>query len=192
MFARLAGVSALAAAAWMMTSPVAATERPDGRAQFGPVLEASAEFGGDNIAEVFYTNGTTQNIKAGQGVTLSAGAHYQPAASLFDFTATVGYKFVRTAASNANLGIDRVVVKLTGSYTLPNNFWLAAGPVWHVGTKFKGDGYVPDVDFDDALGVTVGAGWRWVGISCTSIRYRSSLTGGVDGSNFGVTFAWKL
>ena len=146
MIARLAGASALAAAAWMMTSPVAATERPDGRAHFGPVLEASAEFGGDNIAEVFYTNGTTQNIKAGQGVTLGAGAHYQPAASLFDFTATVGYKFVRTAASNANLGIDRVVVKLTGSYTLPNNFWLAAGPVWHVGTKFKGDGYLPDVD----------------------------------------------
>src|SRR5258708_33082772 len=109
MIARVGGASALAAAAWMVTSPVAATERPDARAHFGPVLEASAEFGGVNIAEVLYTNGTPQNIKAGQGVSLGAGAHYQPAASLLDFTATVGYKFGRTAASNANLGVDRLV-----------------------------------------------------------------------------------
>jgi len=58
-----------------------------------------------------------------------------------------------------------VVIKLTGTVPLPNHFWLTAGPVWHTGTRLNGDGFVPDVDFDDAVGGMVGFGWRWVGVS---------------------------
>jgi hypothetical protein len=42
------------------------------------------------------------------------------------------------------------------------------------------------------LGGSVGAGWRWFGIEYTSIRYKSALTGTVDGSSVGATFAWKF
>ena len=59
----------------------------------------------------------------------AVGAHYQPASLPLDFTVTVGYKLVRTAAYNTNLGVDRVVVKFTGAYLLPNNFWVDAGPL---------------------------------------------------------------
>jgi hypothetical protein len=58
--------------------------------------------------------------------------------------------------------------------------------------KFNGDGYVPDISFNDAVGGTVGFGWRWFGIEYTSIRYTSSITGGVDASSVGATFAWKF
>lgn len=155
-------------------------------------MEAAGEFGGDNLVKVFYTNGSTQDIRAGQGATLSAGVHYQVPGAPVDIAATVGYKFVRTAAYNTDLGVNRVVLKLTGTYELPRNFWVDAGPVWHTAVKLNGDGYVPDVNFDDAIGVTVGAGWRWFGISYTSIRYTSGLTGGVDASNVGVTATWKF
>ena len=159
---------------------------------FGPVLELSGEFGGDNVAEVFYTNGSSQHIKAGQGVTVAAGLHYQPLTFPVDFTATVGYKFVRTEAYNTDLGMDRVVLKLTGTYMLPQYFWVDAGPVWHTDVHLNGDGYIPDVDFDQAVGAEIGFGWRWIGVTYTDIHYNSPQTGRVDGSNVGVTFIWKF
>jgi hypothetical protein len=156
------------------------------------VLEAAGEFGGDNVVKVFYRNGDTQDIRAGQGVTISVGAHYQPRSFPVDFAATVGYKFVTTSDYHTDLGIYRVVLKFTGTYALPNHFWVDAGPVVHTATRLKGDGYVPDIDFDDSVGVTVGAGWRWIGLTYTNMRYHSALTSGVDASNVGATFTWKF
>lgn len=156
------------------------------------VAEANLEYGGDNVAEVFFTNGESQHVKTGQGVTLALGAHFRPAASAWDFSATAGYKFVTTAAKNADLGIDRVVLKFTGSYTFPNEWWIGAGPVWHTNTKFNGDGFLPDVEFDDAVGAQVGIGWRWIGLTYTSMDYDSDLTGKLDASNIGAAFAWKF
>ena len=159
---------------------------------FGFVLEAAGEFGGDNLVEVFYRNGDRQNIKAGQGLTVGGGIHYRPVSIPVDFAATVGYKFVRTASYNTDLGVDRVVFKITGTLPLPNHFWVTAGPVWHTGVKLNGDGYVEDVDFDDAVGGMVGFGWRWFGVSYTNIKYRGPFAGSVDASSGGITFAWKF
>ncbi len=165
---------------------------PRGPGHFGAVLEAAAEFGGDDVVRVFYTNGDTQDLRAGQGVTLSGGIHYEPTSFPVDFAATIGYKFVRTRDFNSDLGINRVVLKFTGTYALPNHFWVDAGPVLHTSTKVNGDGFIPDVNFDDSVGVTFGAGWRWFGISYTNITYHSAATGNVDASNAGITFTWKF
>ena len=158
----------------------------------GLVLEGAFEAGGDNVAKVFYANGDTQNIRAGQGGTLSIGAHYQLADSPLDFMATVGYKFIRTADYHTDLGIDRVVFKFVGSWALGNGWWINAGPVLHTDTRFNGDGFVPDIRFDDAVGGTVGFGWRWIGLTYTNIQYHSPITGSLDASNGGISFTWKF
>jgi hypothetical protein len=167
---------------------------PEGAGEHvGLVVQANAEYGGDNLVRVYYAyGGGSQDIKAGQGVTLAAGVHYQPASFPVDFTATVGYKFIRTRDYDSDLGINRVVFRFTGTLPLGNGFWVDAGPEWHTGIKFDGDGYLPNVNFDDAVGVTVGFGWRWIGLSYTNIRYKSPITESVDASNVGVTFAWKF
>lgn len=162
---------------------------------FGFVLDGAAEYGGDNLFKVVFDNRDTQNIKAGQGVTLGGGIHYRPVALPVDFAATVGYKFVRTAADNADhLGIDRVVVEFTGTVPVGNHFWVTAGPVWHTSVKLNGDGFIPDVDFDDAVGGMVGFGWRWIGVRYTNIKYRARdpFTGSFDASSGGITIAWKF
>jgi hypothetical protein len=161
---------------------------------FGFVLDGAAEFGGDNLVEVIYRNGDTQNIKAGQGVTLGGGIHYRPVALPVDFAATVGYKFVRTASNNTDLGVDRVVLEFTGTVPVGHDFWVTAGPVWHTAVKLNGDGLVPNVDFDDAVGGMVGFGWRWVGVRYTNIKYRARdpFTGSVDASSGGISVAWKF
>ncbi len=158
----------------------------------GVVLEGAFEAGGDNVARVFYVNGDTQNIRAGQGGTLAIGAHYQLADTPWDFAATVGYKFVRTSDYHSDLGIDRIVFKFVGSYALGRGLWIDAGPVLHTDTRFNGDGFVPDIKFDDAVGATVGVGWRWIGLTYTNIHYRSPLTGSLDASNAGISFTWKF
>lgn len=182
--------ASMAITALLAGKAVRASEPAQGH--LGVIAEAAAEFGGDNVAKVFYVNGSTQDIKAGQGLTPSIGIHYHFASAPFDLAATVGYKFVRTSDYHTDLGIDRVVFKVTGTYELPNYFWIDAGPVWHTSTKFNGDGYLPDVSFGDAVGGTVGFGWRWIGISYTGIRYTSAQTGGIDASSVGVTFAWRF
>jgi hypothetical protein len=158
---------------------------------FGFVLDSAAEFGGDDLIDVTYRHGGTQHIRAGEGVTLGGGIHYRPAALPVDFAATVGYKFIRTSSFDSDLGINRVVIELTGTVPLVNHFWVTAGPVWHTSTKLDGDGRIADVDFDDAVGGMVGFGWRWVGVRYTNIKYRSPF-GTADASSGGVTFAWKF
>lgn len=101
-----------------------------------------ADFGGDNIVRVFYTDGSTQDIKAGQGITPAVGLHYQLADSPLDFAVTAGYKFVTTRASNADIHLDRVEFKALGTYELPGHFWADTGPVWDTAINFQGDGYV--------------------------------------------------
>jgi hypothetical protein len=159
---------------------------------FGVVLEAAGEWGGDNLLDVIYRNGDTQHIKAGQGFTFGGGIHYRPTAFPVDFAATVGYKFVRTSDYHTDLGVDRVVFKFTGTVPLGNHFWAEAGPVWHTSIKLNGDGYVPDVNFNDAVGGVVGFGWRWIGVSYTFIKYDGPFAGSVDANNAGITFAWKF
>jgi len=159
---------------------------------FGFVLGTAAELGGDNLIDVVYRHGGTQHIKAGDGVTLAGGIHYRPVGLPVDFAATVGYKFIRTSSYDTDLGVDRVAIELTGTVPLGNHFWVTAGPVWHTSTKLNGDGYIQDVDFDDAVGGMVGFGWRWVGVRYTNIKYRGPFPGSVDASSGGVTFAWKF
>jgi len=159
---------------------------------FGVVLDTAAEWGGDNLIDVVYRHGYTQHIKAGQGVTIGGGIHYRPVGIPVDFAATVGWKFVRTSDFDTDLGIDRAVIELTGTVPLGNHFWVTAGPVWHTATKLNGDGFIPDVDFDDAVGGMVGFGWRWIGVRYTNIHYKGDFAGSVDASSGGITFAWKF
>jgi hypothetical protein len=170
----------------------AATDSSRPQGHLGAVLELDGDFGGDDIARVFYTNGTTQTIKAGQGITGAVGLHYQLATLPLDVAVTAGYKYVTTRASNANIYLDRIEIKALGTYELANHCWVDAGPVWHAGTRLHGAGYLPNISFDDAIGATVGFGWRWIGIAYTNIHYSSPLTGNVDASNVGVTLAWKF
>lgn len=193
MTTRVSLIALLAATAAVGTSPAKAADySSQPRGHLGAVLELDGDFGGDNIASVLFTDGSTEDIKAGQGIAGAVGLHYQLAALPLDIAVTAGYKYVTTRASNANIFLDRVEIKAVGAYELPGHWWVDAGPVWHAGTRLHGDGYLPDVSFDDAVGATVGLGWRWIGVAYTNIHYNSAITGSLDASNVGVTLAWKF
>ena len=53
--------------------------------------------------------------------------------------------------------------------------------------KLDGDGWFQDIEFDDATGFTVEAGWKWIGLHVTTMDY--SVDGfDADAGNIGVRF----
>jgi hypothetical protein len=165
----------------------------DSSARFGFLVEADIEYGGDDIITVSFTDGTDQDIKAGQGATVAAGGYFKPhESSPFSVRGTVGYKFVTTAASNADIGIDRTVFELVGNYEWPSGFWLGAGLTQHTGIELDGDGFGPNVDFDDATGFTAEVGWKWLSLSYTAIDYKDEFGGEWDAGSVGLALAWRF
>jgi len=156
----------------------------------GFVGEFALEFGGDSIGTVLFTDGSSQKVRTGQGGTLALGGHYRPAGSSLDLVASIGWKFVTTKASDADIGIDRAVIQVLALYDPDDAFWAGAGPVLHTGTRFKGGGLTEDISFDPSFGLTLQAGWKWIGVTYTLMKYQAP---GVshDASALGVSFRWR-
>lgn len=161
---------------------------------FGWQADARGEFGGDELAKVYFTNGGSQSLKAGQGFGFNVGGHYRFANSPFDLSATIGLKYATTAASNADIKATRMVLEFLGTYFVTDDWWLSAGPVLHKSIKLDGDGYFEDVNFDDASGVTFKGGWRWIGLQYTNIKYKASapFVGTADASSIGVVLVGRF
>jgi hypothetical protein len=161
--------------------------------RFGFAVQADLDYGGDKLATVSFTNGKSQNVKAGQGVTVSAGVHFQPVETVpFDVQALIGYKYVTTAASNADITVTRSVLQVTGDYQFDNGMYLGGGVVQHSGTKLDGDGFFRNISFDDATGFVLETGWRWVGLHYTNIKYGNSFVKNVDASHVGVRLMYRF
>lgn len=152
----------------------------------GFVVAGGGEFGGDEVATIVYTDNSTQSVKSGQGVTLAVGAHYRFASQPIDIMGTLGYKYVTTRASNANIYIGRVVAALQASYWFNDSWWVGLGPTWHLNNEFRGGQLVDNLKFDPALGATLQVGWKFVALSYTNIHYTDQFKNKYNASNFGV------
>lgn len=177
----------------ILAGPVVAAEDDLYGNQVGLVLQADLDYGGDDLATVSFTNGESQDVKAGQGIVVSGGVHFRPSGEVpFDIQTLVGYKYVTTAASNADIKVTRVVFQVLGDYQFDNGVYLGGGVVRHTGTKLDGDGFFRDIDFDDATGYTIESGWRWVGLHYTHIEYENNFVKKVDASHVGLRFSFKF
>lgn len=190
----LAGLLLIAAIAAAPAANAEARPLPgDSGNRVGFAVQTDLDYGGDKLATVSFTNGKSQDVRAGQGVTVSGGFHFRPAENTpFDMQALVGYKYVTTAAKNADITVTRVVLQLLGDYQFDNGVYLGGGVVQHSGTKLDGDGFFRNVDFDDATGFVLQAGWRWVGLHYTNIKYGNAFVKDVDASHFGVRIMYRF
>lgn len=154
---------------------------------FSPVVEAAVELGGDDVVELFFEDGESQTLTAGQGGTVAGGVLLRPsAASPLGLRATAGVKVLFNASSNASTKILRFPVEVVGTYRVGPGVEVGAGPVAHLGTRLDGDDFVPNVSFDPALGVTIEAGYEWVYLSYTLIEYTAEDGTTFDASNGGL------
>jgi hypothetical protein len=152
----------------------------------GWVFEFDLEFGGDAVATTNFTDGSSQDTHAGQGLSVAAGAHYRAAGSSWDTRATLGYKYVSSQASDADIYMRRVPMELIVDYMYENGAWLGLGVSRHTGIQYNGGGVNPNVAFEDATGPVIEVGWQWIGLSYTFMDYTATGGGTVNADNVGL------
>lgn len=187
--------TALVAVLAVVPSLLAAQSAPANTLRTGPTVgfaaDLSLELGGDDFLEVLFTSGDTQKIRAGQGGTIAVGGIFRPsAASPLSLRATLGIKYVTTAAQNANITFTRIPLELVGSYALPNGARFGAGLVYHARNRFNGDGFVDDETFDATTGVTAEVGYKAIALTYTAIKYKAQGGPSIDGGSVGVQLLW--
>lgn len=149
--------------------------------RFGWVLDMTFEFGGDEVAEVTFTNGESQSLTAGNGGTFSAGFEVHPTRiPKLGLRTLVGWKFSTSAADNVNIMFTRFPIEAVASYQLDKDWRVGAGLTRHMNINLDFDGLAPNVAFDPANGATLELGWRWAALTYTAMEYTAE-----DGTTFG-------
>jgi hypothetical protein len=189
-------MSAFAALLLVGAAPALAQKRgfaPLGQ-RGGFLIQTDADFGGETLATVDFYDDYSQDIRAGQGFALSIGGWFRPIeSSSLEIQASVGYKYESTFASDTDVSFSRTLLQLEALYRFPKGFFVGAGFIRHNSPKLSGDDFFDDIEFDDANGLSVEAGWRWISLHYTDIDYSIDDfdVEGINASSIGIRFTWR-
>jgi len=157
------------------------------------LIEGGIEYGGDEIMEVFFTNGEDQTMLAGQGGYIAVGGELQFAkVKQFMLRTSIGIKYNTTAAENANIRLTRLPVHLTPFWRINDDFRLGVGVTTHMNAKLKGDGFVSDVDFTSSVGPRFEFGYKWIALTYTAINYEDEVGQSFSASSIGASVSFTL
>ena len=154
-------------------------------------LGGGIDFGGDKIAEVYFTNGADQSVNAGQGASVYAALEYQLSKS-FRIRTLAGFKYVTTAANNANIRLTRFPLQISGIVNLNKDWWLSAGLATQQGIRFKGDGFLDDLNLTTKGGAVFGLGYNSFFLTYTGMKYKDNRQNAYDASSIGLGFLIPL
>jgi hypothetical protein len=108
------------------------------------LIGIDAGFGGDTLATARYTNGKTQDIKAGNGVQVKGGLQYHLNSSTA-FQASIGYQFNSTNATDGSISFTRWPIEVLGMWKLSEQFRLGGGVRYVTGAKLSSDGLASSI-----------------------------------------------
>ena len=157
------------------------------------LLGGALEFGGDDVATVYFTNGQSQKVNAGQGGSVAVGAEFGfKALERFRLRTTVGYKYVTTQADNAHIRLTRVPLHFTANWMPTDKIRLGAGLVTHRAVNLNADGIGENMKFDAATGPIIEVAYRGVGLSYTIMEYKDRLNNIYSANAIGLTISGVL
>jgi hypothetical protein len=157
------------------------------------LVTGGLELGGDEVAKVYFTNGNTQSVRAGQGGSIAVGAQLQlPSVEQFLLRATVGYKYVTTAADNVHIRLTRIPVVFTGNWMATKKLRFGAGLAMHNNIKFKADGLGDDIPFEGASGPTFEVGYSGIGLTYTAMNYKDKDKHSYSANAIGLSFSFTI
>ncbi len=118
--------------------------------------------GGDDLATAKYTNGDSQNIKAGGGVYFTAGADYRLSPE-FSIQGTLNFHVDDTNAKNGSVKFQRFPVEIIGYYHVNNEWRIGGGVRYTSGAKLSSSGAASglDIKFDNAVSGVLEAEYFW-------------------------------
>lgn len=157
------------------------------------LLEGGLEYGGEEILTVFFTNGEDQIVRAGQGGYVAIGGQLSfPGLSSLMFRSTIGIKYNTTAAENANIRLTRLPFHFTPFWKINEDFRLGVGITTHQEVRFRGDGFVPNIDFTSSLGPRFEFGYKALALTYTALNYISETNEQVSASSVGLSVSYLI
>ena len=123
-------------------------------AEYKGVVGIGLDFGGDTLATAVYTDGSTTDVKANQGLTFNGGVVFVNGP--YETQATIGYKFGGPTAKNGSITWDVIPVELIQFYRT-SMIRMGLGINYQINPKLEID--VPgsptngSYKFDNALGL---------------------------------------
>jgi len=156
------------------------------------LLEFGAEWGGDELITVQFTNGNEQTMHAGQGIHLAAGTElaFKNLKALM-IRMSLGLKWSPTAADDANIAFTRLPLTISPFIKIKNDFRIGVGATAHLSPKFNGDGFVDDIKFSSAIGPRFEFGYKWIAATYTLMKYKSGMSE-VNGNSFGIILSYSF
>jgi outer membrane protein W len=128
--------------------------------------------GGDDLATASFTNGSSQDIKAGGGVYFTAGVDYR-LSSDFAIQATVNFHVDDTNAKNGSIKFQRFPLELLGYYNLNSQWRIGGGVRYTTSPKLSSSGAASglNVQFDDTTSGVLEAEYFWTPNFGMKMRY---------------------
>lgn len=172
-------IAALVSAALLLAAAVPAAQAAEVR----PMFKGAADFGGDTLITVTFSTGSTESIKANQGLSLGGGVSIANDAGDIETELSLSYKFYTVSASNGDVTFSRWPLDALVFYRLPE-LRVGGGLTYHLNPELSGSGFAGglNVNFDNALGLLLQADYRVtpkinLGIRYTSLDYKVRVNG---------------
>lgn len=133
------------------------------------------ELGGDDVAEIYYTNGTTNTIPAGQGASAFVGGELQiPKVEKFLIRASIGYKYITNPAENVHIRFTRIPIHLTANYMAAKKLRFSGGITSHRNIKFNSGGLGGNFSLKPATGPVFEIAYAGIGLTYTAMQYKGN------------------
>lgn len=158
----------------------------------GMAIAVELGAGGDSLEPISGTK-----LHAGDGLTPMVGGFWRPKAdSPLEIYGLAGYDlgFVVPVEGGGgdNANLTSPVLEVLANYRFDNKWFVAGGLVGRLDPRFKTDNpNYADIDFDPAIGATVEAGWSFIGVYYTYMKYNSSRVD-LDASSIGIRFTMRF
>jgi hypothetical protein len=117
---------------------------------------AAYGWGGDQLVNGSYTDGTSYELLAGTGWTYSAGADLRLSKNFY-LQASLGQQRNRVTASNGEFNFQRTPIEFLGFYSVTDQWRLGAGVHKTYGAKLTGTGVAAGVSGTGSYEGSVGA-----------------------------------
>lgn len=180
----------------LLASGGALAQQSGARGVFGIGLTT----GGDTLASVVFTDGSSQDIKAGGLVHLFGGVEFR-ASPQVTMQVNVGYQVDDTSgASNGSLRFSRYPIEALVHYQLNPQFRVGGGVRFVNNPKVAGSGVLSGVnlEFDNTTGAVVEGEFivtPSIGLKLRAVseKYKPAAGGpSADGNQVGFFFSWYL
>lgn len=157
------------------------------------LIEGGLALGGDDVATVNFTNGQSQRVNAGQGISMGVGAEYAiPSLESIRLRSSVGIKYVTTAADNAHIRLTRIPINVSGNYVFNDTWRLGLGMSFHTNIKFNAGGIGDNFTLGNASGPFIEFAYKWVGLTYTIMNYKDAFGEAYNANSIGLTFSGVL